>query len=51
MTIDNNYYKIRGTELSEIQTTLKTIVAGNMPTEEEAMTVLSYVEQAFQQPV
>jgi hypothetical protein len=50
MPIDNNYYKIRGTELGEIKATLETVVAGNMPSQEEASDVLSYVEQAFQQP-
>ena len=50
MPIDNNFYKIRGTELGEIKTTLQTIVDGNMPTQEEAGDVLNYVEQAFQQP-
>ena len=51
MPIDDNFYKIRGTELGEIKATLQTVVGGNMPTEEEAMEVLNYVEQAFQQPV
>ena len=51
MPIDDNFYKIRGTELGEVKATLQTIVNGNMPTQEEATTVLSYVEQAFQQPV
>jgi hypothetical protein len=51
MPTDDNYYRIRGTELGEIRATLQTIVNGNVPTEEEAMDVLSYVEQAFQQPV
>ena len=51
MTIDNNYYKIRGTELGEIKTTLQQLIEGDVPTEEEAMADLSYVEQAFQQPL
>lgn len=51
MPVDNNFYKIRGTELGEIKATLQTLVEGNVPTQEEAMTDLSYVEQAFQQPV
>jgi len=50
MPIDNNFYKIRGTELGEIRATLQTVAAGNMPTEEETRDVLNYVEQAFQQP-
>jgi hypothetical protein len=51
MPVDNNFYKIRGTELGEIKTTLQTIAKGNMPTQEEADDVLNYVQQAFQQPV
>jgi hypothetical protein len=51
MPIDNNFYKIRGTELGEIRSTLETVAKGNMPTQEEAYDVLNYVEQAFQQPV
>ena len=51
MPVDNNFYKIRGTELGEVQTTLQTVVNGNMPTQEEADDVLNYVKQAFQQPV
>ena len=50
MPIDNNFYKIRGTELGEIRGALQTVAAGNMPTQEEATDVLNYVEQAFQQP-
>ena len=51
MSVDNTFYKIRGTELGEIKVTLQTIIDGDMPSQEEAMTVMSYVEQAFQQPV
>jgi hypothetical protein len=51
MPIDNKFYKIRGTELGEIKATLQTVAEGNTPTREEADTVLSYVAQAFQQPV
>jgi len=51
MLVDNNFYKIRGTELSEIKITLQTIANGNMPTQEEAGDVLNYVNQAFRQPV
>ena len=49
--VDNNYYMIRGTELGEIKATLQTLIEGEVPSEEEALTDLSYVEQAFQQPV
>lgn len=49
--IDNNFYKIRGTELGEIKAALETVAEGNMPTEEEVDDVLNYIEQAFQQPV
>ena len=51
MTIDNTYYKIRGTELSEIRTTLQQLIEGDVPSQEEAQVDLSYVEQAFQQPL
>ena len=51
MAIDNNYYMIRGTELGEIKATLQTLIEGQVPSEEEAMVDLSYVEQAFKQPI
>jgi hypothetical protein len=51
MPIDNRFYKIRGTELGEIQATLRTVAEGNMPSQEEADDVLAYVAQAFEQPL
>jgi hypothetical protein len=51
MPIDDKFYRIRGTELGEIKTTLQTIIDGDMPTQEEAMDVMSYVDQALEQPV
>ena len=51
MPIDNTYYKIRGTELGEIKATLLTIIEGEVPSQEEAEVDLSYVEQAFGQPL
>ena len=51
MPIDNNYYMIRGTELGEIRATLKTLIEGEVPSQEEASVDLSYVEEAFNNPV
>jgi hypothetical protein len=51
MPVDDKYYKIRGTELGEIKATLQCLIEGDVPSQEEAMTDLSYVEQAFQQPI
>ena len=51
MAIDNTYYMIRGTELGEIKATLETIIEGELPSQEEAMVDLSYVDEAFRNPV